>query len=268
MSFPETERVVFAENPLDEVICQFRFPPILAIASEPPAGFQDLIRVRYPNYERADAGQAFPPEVAAVLAEFPIQSPIERITHRFATAEGRFAIALTTEWLAVSTNDYTDWGSFRAEVELAKQALEETYEPAFYVRVGLRYRDIVDREQLGLQEVPWSDLLNPVLLGTLGAEETLREGVRTVRGESLITLDTPSGGQVRLLYGLNDDTGMRYGVDGDWFYAERSELGDALQVLDDFNRQAGNLFRWAIQDRLRHALGSRESESVGQANSA
>ena len=48
MPFPEATRVIYHKNPLTDVICQLRFPPILKIDSEIPSLFQDTIREQYP----------------------------------------------------------------------------------------------------------------------------------------------------------------------------------------------------------------------------
>jgi hypothetical protein len=42
--FPESERIIYAKNPLESVICQLRFPAILKISSEPPVEFQETLR--------------------------------------------------------------------------------------------------------------------------------------------------------------------------------------------------------------------------------
>ena len=49
MPFPEAKRIIYRKNPLDQVICQLRFPPILKIDAEVPAKFQDRIRGDFPN---------------------------------------------------------------------------------------------------------------------------------------------------------------------------------------------------------------------------
>jgi uncharacterized protein (TIGR04255 family) len=51
MPFPEIERIVYRNNPLTEVVCQLRFPPILSIESELPVKFQDAIREMYPSFQ-------------------------------------------------------------------------------------------------------------------------------------------------------------------------------------------------------------------------
>ena len=44
MPFPVTKRIIYKKNPLVEVICQLRFPPILSIDTEIPARFQGAIK--------------------------------------------------------------------------------------------------------------------------------------------------------------------------------------------------------------------------------
>ena len=50
--FSKTERTVYRQNPLAEVICQLRFPTILAIGAKDPVDFQDAIRDVFPQYQR------------------------------------------------------------------------------------------------------------------------------------------------------------------------------------------------------------------------
>ena len=74
MPFPETDRVIYAHNPLEQVICQFRFPPILRIDSELPAQFQDRIRHEFPSLiEKSGLKlelQAFSPDDGVDFTEF------------------------------------------------------------------------------------------------------------------------------------------------------------------------------------------------------
>ncbi|GDX40579.1 hypothetical protein LBMAG21_08710 [Armatimonadota bacterium] len=50
MPFPQTNRGIYAKNPLVEVVCQLRFPPILSINQSNLADFQSHIRDVYPLY--------------------------------------------------------------------------------------------------------------------------------------------------------------------------------------------------------------------------
>ena len=42
--FSTEERCVYEKNQLEQVICQLRFPEILAIGAEAPVAFQEAIR--------------------------------------------------------------------------------------------------------------------------------------------------------------------------------------------------------------------------------
>ena len=48
--FPDAPRVMYERNPLVEVICQVRFPPVLRIEAQLPDAFQDRIRDVFPIY--------------------------------------------------------------------------------------------------------------------------------------------------------------------------------------------------------------------------
>ncbi len=54
MTFPSRQRIIYERNPLDRVICQVRFPPILRIDSEIPAVFQERIRKDFPEYNEKE----------------------------------------------------------------------------------------------------------------------------------------------------------------------------------------------------------------------
>lgn len=51
MPFPEVKRVIYKKNPLHQVICQLRFPPILKVDAEIPSIFQEKIRGEFPNFK-------------------------------------------------------------------------------------------------------------------------------------------------------------------------------------------------------------------------
>lgn len=257
MPFPESKRVVFRENPLKGVICQLRFPTILKIGVEPPARFQDKIRSSYPLYSREDTFQNLPKEIANILEQLRIPLPFQTQapTHKFATEDEFRFISLNPEFIAVTENRYQRWEHFRAEIERAKMTVEEEYNPTFYSRIGLRYQDIIDREQLGLNE-PWDALVNRSLISVLGASD-LRDEVREIQSEALIVVPGVKGGFVRLRHGLRKlPTYDRqvYHIDSDFYTSERSGTNDVLKILDEFRRVAGNLFRWAASPRLQQAL--------------
>lgn len=257
MPFPESERQIYDENTLVEVICQLRYPPILEIASEVPAEFQNRIRETYPLYRRDDPLAQLPPNFASVIAQLPIPQPAQGVTHVFQTADEQRSISLTPEFIAVTDNAYHRWEEFRLEIYRAEEALQEIYRPAFFTRVGLRYQDVVRKAELGLADASWHELLNPAFTGLLGAEP-IRADVAAVRTDSLVDVFPGTNAKLKLSHGLVDDSdGQTYGFDMDFYLEERSDPASVRDLLGAFHEQAGYLFRWAILPAVRDALRPR-----------
>jgi uncharacterized protein (TIGR04255 family) len=261
MPFPQSPRLVFEENTLTEVICQLRFPPVLTILTEPPSSFQESIRDSYPLYRRQDPFSQLPENLSGVLSELPLQRPLNAITHTFETEDSHRSISLTSEFVAITERDYVEWDLMVKEIERAKAALEEIYRPSFYTRIGLRYRNIVRKGALNFKDRAWKDLLNPAFTGMLGADDIDEGDVSAIRSECVIDLTPGTPQQVRVLQGLEaESSGQTYLIDADYFTTERSGGDSVRNTLDEFNRQSGYLFRWAIRPTLRDALRPRSVE--------
>ena len=254
MRFPDSERVRYEKDTLVEVICQLRFPQILSIGTKPPDEFQDEVRDQYPSYRKDDSLVA-PPELAALFSQLPVAPPPEATTHYFEDADGRRSISLGANFVAVTAQVYPGWDDFREQIQFAVSALEKVYRPPFYERIGLRYRDSINRVQLDLAETPWAELLDPAMVTLMGADLAIEPGKDQIRADALLHLDDPAGSKVRLQHGLGPDGPDTYFIDSDFFIEERKELDAVLGILDKFRLEEGNLFRWAIQPALRDALG-------------
>lgn len=256
MLFPETDRFVFRQNPLAEVVCQLRFPPVLTIAAELPSAFQEMVRDSYPLYERAEPTLAVQGELAPILSRLQLQVPNEAITHRFITEDRGRSISLAHDFVAVVETVYKRWENFRPEIERACIAAKQVYKPAFFSRVGLRYQNIINRSKLGLEGESWAKLLRPPVLGLLGTED-LGDHISEARTETLVKVDEVAGGFVRIRQGLikaQSDPEELYLVDADFFTQEKCTDEQAFNALDVFHHIARNLFRWAITPRLEAVL--------------
>ncbi len=257
MPFPPTPREIYRDNPLEEVILQLRFPTILSITSGPPVQFQEEIRTEYPWY-----AQQGPPDLPDVPMEFRemIQGfggPQVPPTYLFETEDRTRTISLAQDAVSVQERQYHQWSDFRREIQRAEGILREIYAPAFYTRIGLRYRDVLDRTHYGLEAIPWSELLNPIFLGVLGSPEIPQDAVQQSQSQVVLTIPDVAGGQVLLQHGLaardGDDPSV-YLIDADFFTHSRCDSNDAFDAADKFNKWAGHLFRWAITDVLREKL--------------
>lgn len=259
MPFPESPRVVYQDNPLVEVICQIRFPAILRIGSGDMADFQDRIRQDYPLYQLQEPAfdlPSVPKELAAFVEQVMPKLPRPR-THKFLTKDsGRF-ISLSQDFLAVSEANYTKWELFRQEVRSAEKALREVYKPSFYSRIGLRYRDLISPESLGLSDVKWSELLTQHIVAELG-DPKVADAISQIRTRCVIELSEIPGGRVILTHGLFKQTETApqcYLIDADFAIENVEVLDETFNILDKFNGLAGRLFRWAISEKLHNAMG-------------
>lgn len=252
MLFPETPRIRFGRNPLDEVICQLRFPPILRVDSEVPAAFQERVRQTFPLYQ---SSRAHLPASVALPADVlqAVLGGSAATTHEFLSPDKRSRVALTRDFIALTVQDYSTWADFKTAMDGPVAALAAVYQPAFVTRVGLRYRDRIDRRAIQREATPWSALLRPELAAELGSAD-VGHAVRHILRELIFEL--PGGaGQLRVVHGLDPESqGNAYIIDADCFIERQLPLQGATDVLANFNREAGNFFRWCISDTLRDAL--------------
>lgn len=256
MPFPESRRVIYEKNPLIEVISQVRFPTVLTIEAALPAAFQEKIRFDYPVFDDAQgAGPAeiVPQEIARLLgSSFGISAPK---VYAFTSTDGVWKVNLNRDFIALSCSRYQKWEDFRTRLLQALENLETVYNPSYFTRIGLRYRNIIDREQLALKDVSWSELLQPHLAGELASG--MADVV--VQNQHQILLELPnSRGKVRVVHGLvlqNESPEALYLIDSDFFIEGKVEKTDAAERLDAFNKCSGGLFRSFIKDKLDGAMG-------------
>jgi uncharacterized protein (TIGR04255 family) len=255
MPFPNSKRVFYNKNPLQEVVCQLNFPPILKIETEAPAAFQERIRNAFPLYQRTvnstqvNIPAGLPPQLLQLLAS------AGTATHEFLSSDGVWKLTLTRDFLSLTTSKYHDWEDFIRRLTEPLAAFDATYQPAFFQRVGLRYLDRIDRDKLGLKNVEWSELLAPCVLGELGDRRVSPHVVHLVR--ELIVRLTEEFGNVRIVHGIDDENGT-YVIDSDFFSEKQTPIQGARDVLNGFNQRAGRLFRWCIAPRLHDAMGPRD----------
>lgn len=246
-TIPSSERTVYKRNPIVEVIAQVRFPDLLKLQESVPVEFQEAIRSHFPLFkQRVEA-------VASDRSSRRAQIPI----YDFLTQDELTSISLARNFIAIKTSTYHQWCDFRASLERALQALEGIYKPSFFTRLGLRYVDIIDREALGIQARPWSDLIRPAVCGLL-ADKQFSQAVKDMTTGAEIAVSEEI--KARLQAGTITDEDSRrvaFLIDADIFTDARQEASGkpTLDRFDYFNEQAGNLFRWCIQPPLEQALG-------------
>jgi uncharacterized protein (TIGR04255 family) len=262
MPFPEPERVIYDKNPLHEVVCQLRFPTILRISSEEPAEFQEKIRAHYPLYAKR---QALPGgEAAALFEKLSVPLPAAAAAHAFTTEDAGLEIVLTPGFLAVKDMKYVRWERLFEAIEEAKTALESVYSPSFYERIGLRYINLIYKEDLGIDDPDWSDLLSPGVAGVL-SDPRVGPDVTETNSEVVLRVDDAgSDAYVKVRYGFarRSDRPESYGflIDSDFFTQSKERGHNVADRLASFNRNARRLFRWATTEKLHSALSPQSAD--------
>ncbi len=264
MAFPDAPRVIYEANPLEEVICQLRFPPILRIDTEPPAAFQERVRESYPFYKSKPALKlpaGLPAELVSLMdTNFPLGAG--QVAHEFGSRDERWVLSMTRDFLALTCRKYERWETFKERLRGPLDALLELYSPAFLTRIGLRYRDLIQRSVLGLEQTSWADLLQPWVAGALASPVVAADVEHSAR-ELVIRL--PDGrSRVRVHHGLAADDRTReqsYVIDADFFDDQQTEPPHAVQRLDFLNKQSRLFFRWCIQEQLHQAMRPRPLSS-------
>jgi uncharacterized protein (TIGR04255 family) len=267
MPFPPSERVIYKKNPLNEVVCQLRFPPILRIDSDSPSQFQERIRKEYPLLKER-AGK-LPQEILQQLPPAIVNSALGsggRI-YDFISEDENWVVSLARDFLALTAKNYERWEYFRDHLQSCLIAFEDEYSPAFFSRVGLRYQNVIRRSKLGLENNQWANLLESHIVGILASpEHEITESVDEIFSQVVLKLkETP--GQVRMQYGLvqvqdeiNGETETCFLIDNDFFTSERTETSDALDILSTYSRKNGKLFRWCITEQLHSIMGPQKIE--------
>ena len=176
MLFSKHPRTIYANAPAHEVICQFRFPTILAINDTEPAAFQDAIREDFPQFIRRE--DTAPPQVAGLGGPNPQIKQQKPVTnYHFVAADNLWKINLTQNFIALSTLRYTGWEDFARELDKPLAEFIRIYKPAYFERVGLRYVNIISREKLSLRDSAWTELIAPAYLGAMKSKKWRKQDV-------------------------------------------------------------------------------------------
>lgn len=258
--FLDTERVQYAKPQLLEVICQLRFPTILSIGAREPVDFQELIRQEFPRYSRNL--EKMPPKLSGRPGNMKVQEQPEVVNYQFLSADGRWKVNLTNGFLALATPAYTCWEDFAVKLDEVLAHFIAVYHPAYFERIGLRYINAFSREALGLEDVPFSELIQPGYLGLMAEEDVPERAFLRSMQESELNL--PGGCALKLHCGPGmvkrnnvEDKEIKFILDNDLYMAGKIEMKHSAAALTTVHTHADRVFRGAITDTLHNAMEPR-----------
>ena len=138
-------------------------------------------------------------------------------------------------------------------------AFIQTYKPAYFQRVGLRYLNFISRKSLSLEGVPFYDLFNSIYLGPLGDEDILEQSASRCNVDAEVTLR--GGCRVKIHAGPGmiksnnqQEKEVRFIFDQDLFMTGNIPVNYSAGALETLHSQAYSIFRDAITDSLFQAM--------------
>lgn len=251
----------FERNQLAEVICQLRFPAILSINNREPADFQEAIRSMFPRY--AVRKEQLPPKlIGAGSPGAKLEAPTPINNHHFISADGKWKLNLTKDFIALSTVSYPGWARFAGQFDLPLAEFIRIYQPAFFERIGLRYLNIFSRKALELEHTPWRELFDPAYVGPLVHEDMNENSFAKVSLDTEVMLGGSCRARIHSGTGLlkhnapsmPQDNEPRFILDLDLSMPAQTEPRLAAAGLETLHRHAASIFISATTDRLRDAL--------------
>lgn len=250
-------RCCYQNNTLADVICQLRFPDILTIDVNVPADFQEAIRSEFPLYSVKKEMPA--PKVVGNPVNLHVEKQDATNNYQFTSADGIWRVNLTGRFISLACTNYSCWEDFAKKLDVPLAAFIKIYNPAYFQRIGLRYVNFISRKVLGLENEPFSELIQPQYLGVLADDEVPEQAA------SRCTIDTDvairGGCRVKLHAGPGmvkkigqQDNEVKFIFDQDLFMSGNIPVKYAAGSLETLHAQAYPIFRGAITDTLHYAM--------------
>lgn len=241
----DQERVRFANNPLQTVVWQLRFPPVWAV--DEPAFAARLQKALGDEYPRAEprAGQ-----INIQVGEGVAAGPGEPAPWIFRDDTGEWVVAVQRGFLSLETTNYTRFEDLEGRLTRLLVAAEDELGLRYVSRLGLRYVDRIRHEELQ-SPADSTRFLNPELLGLVAGREIAPYVLDAMQQIRLALAQ----GQLIVRHGYLgevDPEGPFYLIDIDAFNAEEQpyDRHGCLDATRAFKRHCWNFFRQSISEEL------------------
>ena len=261
MKIASFQRVRYKHNPLAEVVCQVRFDRPEGLELDYDA-FRAAISGDYPKHHVDDVPTAALFQKAGISVVDRVIPDQIRISHS-TSEDGSWRVSVCDEFLALTCEKYSTWDDFLPRYLSCAKEFFEGHE-IVPTRVGLRYKDLIDREAIGVQDQPWSELISSFLLGPLSAHALSDDGcwdesIDHFVSQSSFQLDDCTVLLQSALLTAADSGKRAFLIDAD-FYLDKGinfEVSSPLlaECLRALHQNAGALFRRGITEKLHAALG-------------
>lgn len=257
MHFENYEPVQYKHNILFHVVFQARFPEIMRIQHEPPIDFQDALKKE--GYTEITRG---------LLSDSPGMIPGQALDDigrmfNFLPEQKDWEITLGQDFIALNCHrNYKNYSEFKEKLEKVLRIFYEIYEPPYFTRIGLMYRNMANRvflphlKQISVESfIP--EHIFPVLM-TPRADDVLSLQTVSQFDDNEIKVNVGHTlSQVSGVFGQRQVTDEKsYIIDIDCFYDRNVGVIDEIFTkCDIFKKLERNFFEWSITEALREAMG-------------
>ncbi len=243
---------VFDRNMLQTVSVELRFQPILLLRTRDAiAGFQNSVRGILPGYLEEEG--------TVVNINTNGVSETKQSRHKFFDRANSYALYVTTDSLLLEASDHKDREHTLDILDLGLKALSDTCGDVGLTRLGVRYINIISREEIAhdlRRDVQWNDLLHAEFLSMPNGIVDLDDTIFSNEIDSSLDL-----GRMRLRYGLhipqNGIQGQRaFHFDVDRYAEGEFELESACDLARNFTQDIYGTFSSARGEALREWMSN------------
>lgn len=229
---------VFARNPLDTVIAQLKFQPILRIGSgKGVPDFQDLIRKSFSGYAEGEIRNVH------VGPDTQVSTKVEKVYH-FLRESDSCKVQLSSDNVLLEAKDHRSRDELLEDFGVVMGALEQIYSPIDSTRFGVRYINIIRKSEIEKsldRSVSWDGLINAEYL-KMPAKITDLD--RTFFANQITS--PLSSGEITLRYGITKpstkDQEPSFTFDIDRYIESTVNLGEIGDILTNFTDDIFSLF--------------------------
>lgn len=189
-SGPPSE-IALANAPLERVLAQVRFPPILKIDDRSQAArFQELVRGDYPILNELE-NQIVHIEITP--GQGPVPTARTAKVWQFCNFDNSWRAAIASDSMSLETSSYSSRADFLERWHKLLDALDHVFQPQVVDRIGMRYIDRIDGEHYHR----FDEMIAPQLIGS--AFSRLKPAIRQSTSESILAVPE---GQLLLRFGV------------------------------------------------------------------
>ncbi|MBI3920010.1 MAG: TIGR04255 family protein [Armatimonadetes bacterium] len=250
LNLPECQRIMLTQPPIEDVICQVRFAPLMDIALEPPRQFHTAIATLFPVFDSPKPVPSPQDAKQKAMSEKGYDPP----RWKFTDQDQSWRAYLYIDFLAVETTAYSRFEAFLRRVQGVAKAFTEIYGLAIATRVGLRYINRVSKPRSTSMGV-WLDGLNEFYASSLTPHLLVDTCARTWHEVHILQPDGDKDPEAIM--------GIRYGVerpegddkdylvlDFDCFTESDVSFEDLEATLLRYHDLIYRAFRWSFQENL------------------